>query len=273
MVELLFKWLAFLADQCPLLVSSIVLAGIFILLAGSIKKHPARYYLAFALPAILYLVQLTLPVSFREVPLLGEMIRVYVHAAGLGYPLIVIIIYAGALSPRHAGVRKLLLIRKELSIISGFPVLVHALARILHNLPGAFAFFGDTSGYMEAHPRVQSCLGAGLGNAAYLLGIAMTLLFLLLWITSFDAVHKRLGARKWKKVQNWSYALYAMLFVHSVLIHAGWMLSTGGGQARGKDVILSGTIGIASTCLVFGAYLLLRLRKRKADALKKNGNA
>jgi DMSO/TMAO reductase YedYZ heme-binding membrane subunit len=111
-----------------------------------------------------------------------------------------------------------------------------------------------------------------MSNAAYLLGILMVVLFLVLWITSFDSIHKRLGARKWKKIQNGSYVLYAMLFLHSILIHTGWMLSMGGGRARGKDVILSSVIGITSTCLVFGSYLILRLRKRKTDALRKKGN-
>lgn len=277
MVELLFKWLTFLADQCPLLVSSIVLTGLFLLLAKSIKKYPTRYYIAFAAPAILYFVQQILTfagteINFIRLPIIGELVREYIHVGGFAFPLLVIIMYVGALPAKNTYVKKIRMIRKELSIISGFPILVHSFVRIMHNLPDAFDFFGDTAGYMEKHERVKSVLGAGLSNAAYLLGILMVVLFLVLWITSFDSIHKRLGGKKWKKIQSWSYVLYAMLFVHSILIHTGWMLSMGGGRARGKDVILSSVIGITSTCLVFGSYLILRLRKRKTDALRKNGN-
>jgi DMSO/TMAO reductase YedYZ heme-binding membrane subunit len=267
MVESVFKWLTFLADRCPLLVSSIVLTGIFLLLAKSIKKHSARYYIAFAIPAILYFVQEVLLLTktgsgFRGVPVIGELIREYVHASGFGFPLLVIIMYVGALPPQNVNVKKILMIRKELSIISGFPILVHSFVRIMHNLPASF----------EKQTWIKNGVGGGLSNASYLLGILMVVLFVVLWITSFDSIHKRLGAKKWKKIQNGSYVLYAMLFVHSILIHTGRMLSMGGGRARGKDVMLSSVIAIVSTSLIFGSYLILRLRKRKKDALRKKRN-
>ncbi|MDR1500640.1 MAG: ferric reductase-like transmembrane domain-containing protein [Tannerellaceae bacterium] len=266
MVELVFKWLTFLADYCPLIVSSVVLAGVFLLLADSVKRHPLAYYIAFASPAVVYVLQQLLSsfgagFSFQRLPVVGEIIREYVHVGGFGFPLLVIIMYVGALSPRSPHVRKILMIRKELSIISGFPILVHSYVRIVHNLPSSFGFFLDTNAYMEKNEWVKSSFGAGLNHAAYLLGIFMTILFLILWVTSFDAVRRRLGGVRWKKVQRWSYVLYAMLFLHSILLHAGGWISAGSGMSRGKDVALSGIIGLTSTCLVFGSYLVLRLRK------------
>jgi DMSO/TMAO reductase YedYZ heme-binding membrane subunit len=121
---------------------------------------------------------------------------------------------------------------------------------------------------MESHERVSSALGAGVTNSAYLLGVLMAVLFLILWVTSFDAIHKRLGAVRWKKIQRWSYVLYAMLFVHSLLLGIGGLLNGGGGHGRGRgeDMTLVMTVGIISTCLVFISYLILRLRKMRRDA-------
>lgn len=50
-------------------------------------------------------------------------------------------------------------------------------------------------------------------------------MFLVLWVTSFDRIRKRMGYKKWKSVQRWSYALYAMLFIHSAGIDTGSLVT------------------------------------------------
>jgi hypothetical protein len=132
--------------------------------------------------------------------------------------------YMGALSPKNPHVKKLLGIRKELSILSGFPILTHSLIRVTNNFPNALKFFTDNEGYM-ANARVTNALGAGITSFSFVLGVLMLALFIPLWITSFDSVHKRLGNVRWKKLQRWSYVLYAMLFIHAIGIQAGFMLN------------------------------------------------
>lgn len=80
--------------------------------------------------------------------------------------------------------------------------------------------------------RGTSELGAGFTSFAMVLGIILLALFLPLWITSFDSVHKRMGNVKWKKLQKWSYVLYACLFVHAMCIQVGGMLNPRGGAPR-----------------------------------------
>ena len=79
--------------------------------------------------------------------------------------------------------------------------------------------------------RVVSELGAGFTNFSYVLGIVMLAIYLPLWVTSFDSVHKRMGTIKWKKLQKWSYVLYATLFIHAMGLQIGGMLNPRGGNA------------------------------------------
>jgi DMSO/TMAO reductase YedYZ heme-binding membrane subunit len=259
MVKLILQLLTFLLENCQLLTNLLVLTFIFLLLAKSIKKHPEIYYFVFAIPAILFILrQILSPMGltlfdFPRGSVMGNILREYVHVSGFAYPLLIIIMYMGALPIRNHIVKRLMMIRKELSIISGFPILIHSWVR-LRLVSGSFDYFFGSG------EVVRNGAGAGFTNAAYLLGIVMAILFLVLWVTSFDVIHKWLGALRWKKVQRWSYVLYAMLFIHSICLNIGRLLGSGG---HGGDMTLITTIAIVSTCLVFGSYLILRLRKAR----------
>lgn len=238
MVKLLIDLLDFLRSCAPLFTSLAILTMLCILLSKSIKKHSTVYYILFAIPFVL----VALPFigrmfgaemfSFNRVPFLGEILRDYIHMGTFGHPLLIIIMYMGALDPRTPGVGKLLSIRKELSIISGFPILTHSLIRVFNNFPNGLKFFTNNAEYME-NTRVVSEAGAGITSFSYVLGIIMLIIFIPLWITSFGSVHKRMGNVKWKKLQKWSYVLYATLFIHAMGIQIGGMLNPrGGGTPR-----------------------------------------
>lgn len=162
--------------------------------------------------------------NINGIPFLGTILRDYIHMGTLGFPLLIIIMYIGALNPKNIYVKKLFNIRKELSIISGFPVLTHSLIRVTNNFPDAFKFFVDNEGYMTTI-RVTNELGAGITSFSFVLGVLMLIIFIPLWVTSFDSIHKRMGNLKWKKFQKWSYVLYATLFIHAMGIQIGYMLN------------------------------------------------
>ncbi|MDH6357654.1 ferric reductase-like transmembrane domain-containing protein [Parabacteroides sp. PF5-9] len=235
MVKLLIELLGYLRESAPLLTSLAVLTLLLVLLAKSIKKHSGLYYTLFAIPFVL----VALPslgklfgieiAGFVRVPFLGEIIRDYIHMGAFGHPLLIIIMYIGALEVRRPTVKKLMSIRKEMSIISGFAVFAHSLIRVMNSVPGAFRFFANNEEYM-ANTKVVSTLGAGFSSFSFLLGVFMLILFIPLWVTSFDAVRKRMGHVKWKKLQKWSYVLYVTLFIHAMAIQIGGMLNPRGGQ-------------------------------------------
>ncbi len=84
------------------------------------------------------------------------------------------------------------------------------------------------------NPRVTSVAGATIEHAVLVLGVVMTALFLVLWVTSFDSVRRKMGAKKWKSCQRWSYGLYAMLFIHSVGLQVGGLMSYNAKAALAK---------------------------------------
>jgi DMSO/TMAO reductase YedYZ heme-binding membrane subunit len=230
MIKLFIDFIQFLYALAPLLASLAVLTLLAVLLSKSIKRYAAVYYIAFAIPFALVAIPFICRLlgmemfNFSSIPFLGGILRDYIHMGTLGFPLLVIIMYTGALNPKNPTVKKLLSIRKELSILSGFPILTHSLIRVTNNFPNALKFFTDNEDYM-AGTKVTSALGAGITSFSFVLGILMLAIFIPLWITSFDAVRKRMGNIKWKKLQQWAYVLYAMLFIHAIGIQAGAMLN------------------------------------------------
>jgi DMSO/TMAO reductase YedYZ heme-binding membrane subunit len=151
--------------------------------------------------------------SFYAVPMVGNFVSEFSSFAYIGHALFVIIMYMGAFSTKHKPVARLMSIRKHLSIIVGVPVFAHTLKRIFTAIH-AFGFFTDREAYMES-PRNVSELAAGISSVVFILGIVMFVLFLVLWITSFDSVRLKMKAGKWKQLQRWSYGLYAMLFIQA----------------------------------------------------------
>ncbi|MDR2650758.1 MAG: ferric reductase-like transmembrane domain-containing protein [Prevotellaceae bacterium] len=230
MIKLLIDFIQFLNTLAPLFMSLAVLTLLAVLLSKSIKRHATVYYIVLAIPFAMVAIPFIgrwfgIEIfNFNRIPFLGGILRDYIHMGTLGFPLLIIIMYIGALNPKNSIVKKLLGIRKELSIMSGFPILTHSLIRVTNNFPNALKFFTDNEGYME-NARMTNALGAGITSFSFVLGVLMLALFILLWITSFDSVHKRMGNVKWKKLQRWSYVLYAMLFIHAMGIQTGAMLN------------------------------------------------
>lgn len=297
MIKLLLDILLLINNVIPLFFSIAVFAFLAILLAKSIKRHARIYYTVLAVPFVLTLVPFFLNMMgmdlprLNRLPILSYFMRDYVHMATLGFPLLIIIMYMGALDVRNPYVARLMSIRKELSIIVGFPVLTHATLRAFNTFPTGWKFFFAHDDYM-AEEHVSNILGAGISSFVFVLGIVMLTLFLILWITSFTAVRRRMGYRRWKRVQRWSYVLYGMLFIHSIGLQVGGLLNSKEKQnkpriemvAKGepaKDKHHSGGLGeieidtnikryihISSVVLIFGSYLILRVRKASRSHCK-----
>ncbi|MFI3264499.1 MAG: hypothetical protein SNG38_04300 [Rikenellaceae bacterium] len=231
MINAALDLIDFLKSNFGFLFSLIVYTVLAITLAKSIKKHDKVYYwifgvisFCFIIPSVARLIGVTLPFNLSSLPIIGLSASELSSAANFIHPVLVIIMYMGALSAKNKYVGRLMSIRKELSIIVGFPVLAHAVKRVFGTFPGGWQYFFDNETYMQS-PRVTSALGSGITSFAFVLGLVMTILFLVLWVTSFDSVHRKLGTKRWKSIQKWSYGLYAMLFIHAVFLQLGGLIS------------------------------------------------
>jgi DMSO/TMAO reductase YedYZ heme-binding membrane subunit len=234
MIKILIDLIQFLYSALPLIMSVAVFVLSGILLSKSIKRHAKIYYIVLGIPFALVSIPFIGRMfgfeifNFGQIPFLGGILRDYIHMGTFGFPLLIIIMYTGALNPKIEWVKKLFAIRKELSIISGFPVLTHSLIRVANTFPGSLRFFTNNEEYMST-AKVTSELGAGISNFSFVLGIVLLVVFIPLWVTSFDSIHKRMGNIKWKKLQKWSYVLYVLLFIHAMGIQVGGLLNPRGG--------------------------------------------
>ncbi|MDR2679931.1 MAG: hypothetical protein LBC47_03885 [Tannerella sp.] len=240
MVKILFDFVQFLYTTLPLVTCVAVLTLLSVLLSKSIKKHATVYYIVTGLPFVLVAIPFIGRIfgvetfGFNRIPLLGGILRDYIHAGTFGFPLLIIIMYMGALNVKFKWVKKLMSIRKELSIISGFPIFTHSLIRVSNNFTGPLAYFTRHDEYMET-ARAANEAGLWISNFSFVLGIVLLILFIPLWVTSFGSVRKCMSGTAWKKLQKCSYVLYALLFIHAAGIQAGGLLNPrggGGGHAQ-----------------------------------------
>ena len=118
-----------------------------------------------------------------------------------------------------------------------------SLITLAHNLAFGGKYFGAVffgQGHislMELHAAIVSCL--------------MILLLIPLTITSFQTVRRKMQAKTWKKLQNWSYLFYLLLYLHIFFIYQGALI-------RGKGEYFF-TLMLYS--FLFGFYGFLRIRQ------------
>lgn len=260
MAKLLLDLLNGLMNTFPLFTSLAITLGLVLLCSKSIKTHTGIYYGIFSIPTVLALVhyvgKLTGTLDLYSIPVIGDVVRTYTYMLPLGLPLLLIIMFTGAFKPRSYMAKKLQPIRQELSILSGFPVLTHMLFKLTYTFPHSFAKL-----FILPDPLPEGRIFAETG---YQIGIFMSILYLLLWVTSFTAVRKKLGGLRWKKVQRWAYLLYGLIYVHSILLNLGWIFG-GRTPVASYDRRPEWTIAIISMTILYALYLVLKVRKHRSS--------
>ncbi len=241
MIQATLDFVSFLFDNFTLLAGVLFYGALAVLFSKSIKRHAKVYYWVFGVISFAYIIPFLsrmagypLPINLGKIPFVGMSMDELSHAAWFIHPVIVIIMYMGAFSPKIPMIGKLMSIRKELSIIVGFPVLAHGLKRVFASFPGGWDFYFNHDAFLlsRSGQRMTSELGQGITSFVFILGLVMFVLFIVLWVTSFDSVRKKMGGQRWKSVQRWSYGLYAMLFIHAVGLQLGGLISYNARQAQ-----------------------------------------
>ena len=293
MIKTLLDLLQFLFTNAQLLTSALILTLLSIYLSKTIKQNSKTFYFILSIPFLLFTIPFILRLSgvdiinLATVPVLGHIVRDYMLWGTFGHPLFIVVMYMGALDPKLSFVKKLKYIRKELAIVGGFPVFTHLLWRIFNNFPNAWQFFTDNESFVENN-QVESLLGATLVNFSFVFGVLMFLVFLPLWITSFDIVRKRMSVFTWKKIHKLAYVFYAAMFIHAMGISVGGILNTPPSSPRQTiEIQATGSlptsitdyrlplqtrryIQVASLLLIYGSYVVLRVRKSRKDKKRKS---
>ena len=198
----------------------------------ALKKKPAVLY---GICILLSLVSIFYP---REggIPFLDFFFKKIMQRGVLAGSLFIWVMQAPVL-PKSSSERKTIyLFRGEMAICASLITLAHNLAFGGKYFGALFLGQGHIS-LMELHAAVVSCL--------------MILLLIPLTITSFQTVRRKMQAKTWKKLQNWSYLFYLLLYLHIFFIYQGALI-------RGKGDYFF-TLMIYS--FIFGFYGFLRIRQ------------
>lgn len=198
----------------------------------AVKKKPAVLY---GICILLSLASIFYP---REggLPFLDFFFQKIMQRGILAGSLFILVMIAPVLPKRFSGRKTIYLLRGEMAISA-------SLITVAHNLAFGGKYFGAVffgQGHislMELHAAIVSCL--------------MILLLIPLTITSFQTVRRKMQGKSWKKLQNWSYLFYLLLYLHIFFIYQGALI-------RGKGDYFF-TLMLYS--FIFGLYGFLRIRQ------------
>ena len=200
----------------------------------AVKKKPAVLY---GICILLSLVSIFYP---REggLPFLDFFFKKIMQRGVLAGSLFIWVMLASVLPKSFAGRKTIYLLRGEMAICASLITLAHNLA-FGGKYFGALFFGQGHISLMELHAAIVSCL--------------MILLLIPLTITSFQTVRRKMQGKTWKKLQNWSYLFYLLLYLHIFFIYQGAMI-------RGKGDYFF-TLMLYS--FIFGFYGFLRIRQHR----------
>ena len=200
----------------------------------AVKKKPAVLY---GICILLSLVSIFYP---REggLPFLDFFFKKIMQRGVLAGSLFIWVMLAPVLPKSFSGRKTIYLLRGEMAICASLITLAHNLA-FGGKYFGALFFGQGHISLMELHAAIVSCL--------------MILLLIPLTITSFQTVRRKMQAKSWKKLQNWSYLFYLLLYLHIFFIYQGALI-------RGKGDYFF-TLMLYS--FIFGFYGFLRIRQHR----------
>lgn len=230
-----------------LFIIALIIAVLFSLFCGKVlKKHPYIFYiLAIAISLITVLIS-TNVINTRELPAFinNYIISLFTKGA-LPTALWAVVMWTGALPNGSWAMKKLIVIRGELSIFTAILTLGH---NIGYGKTYFVRFFTDMNKLQTNY--IVACV----------LTIMLLLIMIPLTIMSFPKIRKKINAKTWKKVQRLAYLFYAMIYVHIMFLYIPF--------ARiGRDGYL---LSVIVYSIVFIGYAVFRVRKFYVISCKKS---
>lgn len=214
----------------------VVLAGTVVVsfaLRGPLHRWPAVFYGLAVMLDIAYVVAIE---GFLPRAVMGPL-TLLMGKCMLSFALFVVVMYIGVCAKGSRVRQWLKPVRSELSVIA------------------CILACGHMAVYLASYgPRLGGALSANvLGALAVALGLLA--LLLVLGVTSFGFVKKRMRTESWKRLQRWAYVFFGLVYVHLMLMLAP--AASRGGEAAVASVV--------AYTVVFGTYAVLRIRRALVD--------
>ncbi len=160
----------------------IILLTLFAYHKGNIiRKHNIKFYIgATVLSVIAFLLRYKMPITepFNQ--------------GFLGLSFLYIVMITGALKNKSVLYKKLMSVRREYSIIGFIFITPHALKYLVE-------FLNDSRSFEW-------------------FGVIPYVIMIPLFITSFMIVRKKFTYKSWKKLQNFAYIAYILIFIHLIIV-------------------------------------------------------
>ena len=220
------------------MIISIIFVAVF---KELLKKYPNIFYITAAVISIAAFVcssYVTMPGWVRD-----YVVGIFAKGS-LGTAFFVLVMYASAMKNTWKATKTLMKIRGELSIMGCVLVLCHNCT------------YGRT--YFRMLFTKPQSLSATQMTAA-IISLVLITIMLILTVTSFPNVRKKMNAVKWKKLQRTAYIFYGLIYVHILLINIPY-------ARRGMSEYI---INVAVYSLVFVNYAMMRIHKAVAKKVKK----
>lgn len=231
---------------------AISLSLLFLLaLNKSIRKHPVPFYIA-TVVIIVYLFGAYLTGNYGWWPdwFMNYFVMLFARGA-LSTAMFAIVMYVAVLPEQWSVTKKLRGVRAEASIIASILALGHNIYYGIYYFPHFFT---------EIH-ELEWPYAVATG-----ISIVLILIMLPLLITSFRCVRKRMQAAKWKRLQQWAYLFYALLYGHIALVMGAAIAY----HIRNGLPLFEDIFTLAAYTAVFVPYFVLRLRKARLSKANRN---
>ncbi len=227
-----------------------------------LKGEDMRFIVAFAIAAILALACAKpirkAPVALYAVALVLDLAYLYGMASDastgastgfwaaflpfmqrctLAFALFTVVMFTGVLKDGSSLKTRLASIRRQLSITACILALCHI---GYYAYTYFFQVLQETGGVPSMNLGMSFCISS-----------VLLVLFVVLLVTSFNAVKRCMRAKTWKRVQRWAYAFYGLIFVHLAFILAPPAIA-------GKETAL---VSMGVYTAVFVVYAALRVRR------------
>lgn len=223
-----------------LLMTALIISVLFVLFfRHSLEKHPYPFYIGAEILSLFMFLG-----DFSNAPIwLDHMVISLFSRGALGTALFTIVMYTGTLKKGTRRREELMKVRGEFSILAAIFVLVHNLTygRIYLQM----IFTGTKKLAMNE-------------IAAAILSLVMMGIMLVLTVTSFPQVRKRMDGVFWKKLHRLAYVFYGLIYIHVLLVYVPPALS-------GRWFYL---VNLAVYSMVFMGYALLRIKRAQKHPAK-----
>lgn len=217
-----------------LIIVALVIAMIFVaVFKDFLKKYPNIFYITAAVISIAAFICSSYVVKTGWIK---EYVVGIFAKGSLGTAFFVLVMYAGAMKNTWKATKTLMKIRGELSIMGCVFVLCHNFT------------YGRT--YFRRLFTNPGSLTA-MQMAAAIVSLILITIMLVLTITSFPQMRKKMNVVKWKKLQRTAYIFYCLIYVHILLINIPY-------ARRGMSEYV---INVAVYSLVFVNYAMMRIHK------------